>query len=382
MDPVDKIIFDKYCALPAGRDRLWSAIRVEHPEISRRRVATFLSNLESHQMHLQRKTFSSSTNIIISQSPLQRFQVDLVNVDKYSSYNDGVKYWLTVVDHFSKYIWIVLLKDATSGTVAKAFEPILDKYKPAMVQSDNGMENIGKEFETLLTSRNVKHLYSLPHSAWTQGLVEVSNKTIKNYVFRWMTLFKTNRYVDNIQTFVEQHNNSISSAHGYKPIDVINNKVPFDNVKRKMMERKEKKKISRNTIKPLNIGDSVRVSIEVLYLYLKNYHPVSEHRKKYMYNWSEEIFQISKIIKNEDFLNGYYLKYNNVEIDKLIRPHHVLKIDVNHLIKNPVVPSIPKPILTQMQERKLEPTRTELKNPPTLDSIFEDDDDQNDEFYF
>jgi len=48
----------------------------------------------------------------------------------FSRYNNGVKYLLTVIDIFSKYGWIVPLKNKTGLEVASALEKLFKERKP------------------------------------------------------------------------------------------------------------------------------------------------------------------------------------------------------------------------------------------------------------
>ena len=43
-----------------------------------------------------------------------------------SKYNKGIKYLLCAIDLFSKYAWVVPLKDKKVVTIANAFQSILD----------------------------------------------------------------------------------------------------------------------------------------------------------------------------------------------------------------------------------------------------------------
>ena len=50
---------------------------------------------------------------------------DLVDMQSFSDYNDGVKYLLAVVDIFSKHGWMVPLKQKTGAAVAADSQSIL-----------------------------------------------------------------------------------------------------------------------------------------------------------------------------------------------------------------------------------------------------------------
>ena len=54
---------------------------------------------------------------------------DLVEMQRYSKWNKSLKCLLTVIDVFSKYGWIVPLKDKKTESVSLAFDTIFKKSK-------------------------------------------------------------------------------------------------------------------------------------------------------------------------------------------------------------------------------------------------------------
>ena len=55
-----------------------------------------------------------------------------------SNYNRGISYLLCAIDLFSKYAWVVPLKDKGGTTVANAFEKMILKRKPNKIWIDKG----------------------------------------------------------------------------------------------------------------------------------------------------------------------------------------------------------------------------------------------------
>ena len=53
--------------------------------------------------------------------------VDLANMQLISKYNKGVRYLLCAINLFSKYAFVVPLKDKKGFTIVNAFQSILDK---------------------------------------------------------------------------------------------------------------------------------------------------------------------------------------------------------------------------------------------------------------
>jgi len=54
---------------------------------------------------------------------------DLIEMQAFSKSNHGVRYLLTVIDVFSKYGWMLPLKDKTGKSVTDAFKKIFKKSK-------------------------------------------------------------------------------------------------------------------------------------------------------------------------------------------------------------------------------------------------------------
>ena len=68
-----------------------------------------------------------------------------------SKYNKGIKYLLCIIELFSKYAWVVPLKDKKGVTITNAFQKILDssKRKPNKIWVDEGSKfynNVFKSF--------------------------------------------------------------------------------------------------------------------------------------------------------------------------------------------------------------------------------------------
>ena len=55
--------------------------------------------------------------------------VDLADMQSLSKYNKGIKYLLCVIDLFSKYAWVVPIKDKKGTSIVNAFKKIISKKK-------------------------------------------------------------------------------------------------------------------------------------------------------------------------------------------------------------------------------------------------------------
>ena len=82
----------------------------------------------------KRKKYSSFCDCI--------WAADLADMQLISKYNNGIQFLLCVIDIYSKYAWVVPLKDKKGITCTNAFKTILDKSnsKSNKLLVDKGIE--------------------------------------------------------------------------------------------------------------------------------------------------------------------------------------------------------------------------------------------------
>ena len=132
----------------------------------------------AHELH-KPITRNFKKRSVISNGIDEIWAADLVEMQKFSKWNKGIKYLLMVIDVCSKYGWIRGLKDKKTETVSKAFDEIFkSKRKPQMLWKDKGSEFISKHFKDFLKKEGIK-LYHTENEE-KSSVVERWNKTMKN----------------------------------------------------------------------------------------------------------------------------------------------------------------------------------------------------------
>ena len=102
-----------------------------------------------------------------------------------------------VLDLFSKYGWIVLLKDKKGETVTQAFKTIFEEgCKPQYLWTDKGKECYNKKLKDLLQKHNIT-LYSTENEE-KSSVCERWNSTIKTKMWKKSTVQGTTVYLDQI----------------------------------------------------------------------------------------------------------------------------------------------------------------------------------------
>ena len=78
-----------------------------------------------------------------------------------SKYNKGIKYLLCAIDLFSKYAWVIPLKDKKGTSIVNAFQKIItERRKPNKMWVDQGSEFYNQSFKDFLKINNIEmYLY-------------------------------------------------------------------------------------------------------------------------------------------------------------------------------------------------------------------------------
>ena len=133
---------------------------------------------------------------------------DLANMQLISKYNKGIRYLLCVIDLFSKYAFVVLLKDKKGTIIVNAFQSILDnsKRKPNEIWVDQGSEFYNTYFKKWLKDHNIE-MYST-HNEVKSLVAERFIRTLKNKIYKQMTAISKNVYFDVLNDIVDKYNNT------------------------------------------------------------------------------------------------------------------------------------------------------------------------------
>ena len=149
--------------------------------------------------------------------------VDLADMQLLSRYNKGIRFLLCVIDIFSKYAWVVPLKDKKGISIVKAFQIILKQSnrKPNKIWVDKGSEFYDAYFKKWLRDINIV-MYS-PHNEGKSVVAERFIRTLKGKIYKYMTSIPKNVYIDKLDDIVDEYNNTYHTTVKMKPIDVKDN---------------------------------------------------------------------------------------------------------------------------------------------------------------
>ena len=83
---------------------------------------------------------------------------DLANMQLISKFNKGFRFLLCVIDIYSKYTWVIPLKDKKKGiTIANAFQKILKESnrKPNKIWVDKGSKFYNRSIKSWVEKNDI-----------------------------------------------------------------------------------------------------------------------------------------------------------------------------------------------------------------------------------
>ena len=136
-----------------------------------------------------------------------------------SKYNKGIKYLLCAIDLFSKYAWVVPIKDKKGTSIVNAFQKIISEgRKPNKIWVDQGGEFYNNSFKIFLKINSIEM-----YSTYNEGKSVVAERfirTLEKKIFKYMTAASKNVYFDVLDSVVNKYNNTVYRSIEMKPIDV------------------------------------------------------------------------------------------------------------------------------------------------------------------
>ena len=178
---------------------------------------------------------------------------------------------------------------------------------------DQGSEFYNKSFKDFLKINNID-MYSTYHEG-KSIVAERFIRTLKNKIFKHMTVIQENIYFDVLNDIVDKYNKTVHKTITVKPIEVTGDYYTEYN-----------EELSNKKNPNFKIGDNVRIS---------KYENI--FAKGYTLNWSEEVFIVNKIkntvpwtyaisdLNSEEIIGSFYEKELQKTSQKEFRIEKVLK---------------------------------------------------------
>ncbi len=243
------------------------------------KLADFLRQNDVHSKHRRIVKKKFPRRHIIVHFPFQIFMGDLIEYTQsdYKHANRGYVYILVLIDVFTKMVYARPLKKKDKFKTSLAMDSILQNldHLPNTIITDEGLEFYNKNVREVL-DRYAIHHYSIK-TKMKASVVERFNRTLKTKLERYFVANKTKNWVDVLDQFVSNYNNTPHRTIGMAPSEVTDSNA--SGVFKRMFPD------IHLVAKPrLSKGDQVRVLREKTIF-----------EKGYVQSWSDEIYQIHDV---------------------------------------------------------------------------------------
>lgn len=256
-----------------GIDKLYRQARSEGLKIKREDVKEFLDGEDVYQQFMKKEEYNS----YIADEPLDEFQIDLIYMKDLSK-ND-FSYVLTCIDICTRVGDAEPVKTKGAEDVLEAFKKIIQRIgKPKQIYADSGSEWKGV-FGKYLTDNDIKSIFVLTHAPY----VERFNQTLKNMLFKAMTVKGYGKWRDILPQIVQNYNNSYHRVIKMSPNEAkYNAEIAVENT------AKNAKTNQRDKIKE---GDHVRI-VKKQNQFTKSYIPKYENKQYIVENVDDGFYYL------------------------------------------------------------------------------------------
>ena len=171
------------------------------------------------------------------------WSLDILDLKDYGPENNrGYIGVLVIIYNFSKYGWMIPLKNKYVQTIKDSFENFW-KRKPNLFEGDRGKDIFHNIFQDFLNKNNIK-IYSRNNflgAVFAERIIRTIRDLLKRPVFEK----GYDNWIDKLPTITEQHNNRVhSSTNLTTPIQATLKKNEGFVHKRLLDKRKENTKVS------------------------------------------------------------------------------------------------------------------------------------------
>ena len=183
-------------------------VRNKTGKFSYKDIKNFYNEQRTQQLHKPIKEDTSKYKPIVTFKKCFDWQLDLLDMQKYSKYNRGYRWIMICVDVFTRKAYCRALKKKTTGETSAQFLSILKESGciPSNLTTDDGNEYKG-EFKKVLNKKNINHRVAEVGFHRTLGVIDRFSRTIKTILAKMFTELNMLNWYDYLDKMCEAYSN-------------------------------------------------------------------------------------------------------------------------------------------------------------------------------
>jgi hypothetical protein len=259
-------------------------------KVSLGKIRKFIQSQESYTVMRQAKKSFPKSKVVAPHADYM-WDADTANMTFYDKkdekiakdFNEGYRYFLVVLDVFSRFLWTKPLKTLKAEETLAALSEIFNTRKPMKLRTDLGSEFNNHRVKRMLQNVKVDHVLTLNEGK--ANYAERVIQTIKNKLGRYLEEKETYRWIDVLPQLTNGYNHTFHRSISMKPANVTSEdeykiwKLNYESIAKPKIKTKPK---PSKSIFNLKVGDYVRLS---------GYkHPFQ--KAAFSHSWTTELFVV------------------------------------------------------------------------------------------
>lgn len=146
-------------------------------------------------------------NPFIVHKKRKQVQMDLIDISKLKSSNNGVKYLLVAIDIFTKKASVQPQVNKSAATTRDSVKKALIELgppKPEQLVFDRGKEFTNKIFDEFARTNNIQIFH--PEGEHKAAIAERFNRTIQSLIYKFLATQPSDHYLSHLPKLVETYN--------------------------------------------------------------------------------------------------------------------------------------------------------------------------------
>ena len=191
---------------------LYRYVREKYINIARKQVEDFIKGQTNYQLT---KDFSHRINKpIVAKYPNQIWCIDLIDLNAYKKENKNYRYIMTVVDVFSRKVWLEKMTVKFSFTARDALKRVIKRagVSPGHIISDGGSEFIGEAMAKYCKDNDINHRFTRTYSPQANGIVERMNRAVRKLLRAYFAKNENKLWYNLLPNIEENKNNTYQSV--------------------------------------------------------------------------------------------------------------------------------------------------------------------------
>lgn len=321
---LSRIFYDPSDPASFGTVRtLYSRAKEDGYHFKYKDIKNWLEGEETYTLFQPSKKRPETPRVIVSDKHYQ-YDIDTMNMSKWSKQNDKYAYILVIIDIFTRASWVNPLYTLQGKEVAHALEVQFKKAKPSVVRTDAGSEFVNTHVKHLFHREGIRH-WITRNNLTKANFAERLIKTLKTRMVKTLFTNQTHRWIDILQDVNTAYNHAVHRSIGVSPFEALktSDKVTLWQNQYSLREKKKTKFSQRKPSVPKNIFNFKKNDVVRLVKLKKSFSRAYDEQN------THELFRIVDR-KSQNGISQYQIKsWDNELIDGLFYDEELVKVQVN-----------------------------------------------------